>query len=131
MRGAAKASPRPRRAPSFEGARGIDHVEAPRIVACALEVGVAHALEECGRLALELVGRAPLRTLALVGDRRVEVEEERGIGLAPGVHDAFESEHGVARQAAASALVGVGRVAEPSQITQRPAASAGSITRAR
>src|ERR1700674_1960632 len=87
-------------------------MEAARMLPRALQVGFAHAPEELLLLALELVGRAALRALPLVGDRGIDVEEKRGVGLQARMREAFQAHDELARQAASPALVGVGRVPE-------------------
>src|SRR6185312_9201654 len=87
----------------LEASRGVDHVEAPRMLAGPLEVGLAHAREEGLLLALEPVGRAALAALPLVGGGGIEVEEECRVGLQARMHEALEAHHEIALQAAAAA----------------------------
>src|SRR5258708_19919726 len=60
----------------LQSAGSVDQVEAPRMLAGALEIGIAHAREELGLLALELVGRVAARPLAPVGSPRITAEEK-------------------------------------------------------
>ncbi len=82
----------------------------------ALEIGVAHALEERVRLALELVERRGPRACARVEPRARHVgrhvEEKREVGLAVAVDPLLELADARDGHAVPAALIGVGRVGE-------------------
>src|SRR6185437_6633535 len=89
----------------------VDHVDAARIRPRALEIRRAHAAEEILLLALELVGGTGALALAQRRIARVEIEEERRIGLQAGMHEPLEGGDRLAVEAAAAALIGVRGIA--------------------
>src|SRR6185437_14188341 len=76
--------------------------------------------EEILLLALELVGGTGALALAQRRIARVEIEEERRIGLQAGMHEPLEGGDRLAVEAAAAALIGVRGIAEA--VAQHPAA---------
>jgi hypothetical protein len=96
----------------------------------ALQVGLAHAHEEVGLLALEAVGLAARGALASIRLGGIEVEEERRIRLQARVHQLLERLDHAGGHAAAAALVGVGGVAEAVADDPRARAQRGLDERA-
>src|SRR5581483_12463282 len=112
------------RAHLFDRARGIDDAKTLRLRARAIEIGIAHALEEGRILALELVGAATagLRTReTFARDLRRHVEQDRAIRLAIGVNPGLEHGDALQRHAMAAALVGERRIGVA--IAQHPIAA--------
>ncbi|CAM2154715.1 hypothetical protein PT2222_310028 [Paraburkholderia tropica] len=105
---------------SVDALRGIDDREAVRRLFRAAQVLGARAREERIGLAFEAV-RLARRAAPLAGGVGRDVEQDGQIGLKTALHPAFKRFQLVARQAAAAALIGKGRVGKA--VRQHPVAA--------
>jgi len=94
--------------------RRVEHAEALRLTACALQIDGTHAFEELALLSLEAIGpSAPLRWRARARPVPPGVEQQRQVRLQVRMDDGHQRVDLRDGQAAAAALVGVGGVGEP------------------
>ena len=112
-----------------ERTRRVDDAKPSRIGAAARRGSVAHAIEECRRLALELVERAsarghPVEPLARHGAGTSNSSVRSGLQSAWSVRSSAADQ--LERHAVPAALVGVGRIGEAIADHAVAAASAGS-----
>src|SRR5690606_10488621 len=87
----------------------IDHSVAMRRLSRALEIGIAHRLEEPQPFLLETV-QAPSRRGAAQADLDGKIEDQRQIGAKLALHEGFELLDALKGQPAATALIGISRI---------------------